>query len=306
MTHAGPCRYLYRRMEEIVVAPGERAIKLENLLKKKFPIGYVRKLFRKNGIRLNGQPAKPDDAIRAGDRIKLYIPFESQPSTPIKISPRRAIAILYEDESLLAINKPAGLAVNEGKTVSKLESLAGIIERKYQETQFRPELAHRLDKDTSGLILFAKNEKALAELEIQFESGKIDKEYISLVVGRLPNNQGKIDSPLPGRDGNLVRAMTRYRVVKRFPETTLVRVNIETGRLHQIRLHFAKLGYPVVMDDQHGDFNFNKRFRKAYRLKRQFLHAAELAVDFAGKRHHWTAPLAEDLAQTLKLIEDDG
>jgi 23S rRNA pseudouridine955/2504/2580 synthase len=293
-------------MEEIVVPAGEAAKKLENFLKKTFPIGYVRKLFRKNGIRLNGQRAKPDDAIRAGDRIELYIPFESQPSTPTEISPRRTIAILYEDESLLVINKPAGLAVHEGKTVSKLESLAGFIERKYQEQKFRPKLAHRLDKDTSGLLVLAKNETALAELESQFESGKVDKEYLCLAVGRLPNNQGKIDSQLPGRDGNLVRAVTRYRVVKRFSETTLVGVNIETGRLHQIRLHFAKLGYPVVMDDQHGDFDFNKRFRKTYGLKRQFLHAAKLAIDFAGKRHNWTAPLPEDLAQTLKLIEDRG
>ena len=293
-------------MLEIVVPAGEGAKKLENFLKKKFPIGYVRKLFRKNGIRLNGQRAKPDNALRAGDRIQLYIPFELQASKPAHSSSHRPVEIIHEDESLLVVDKPAGLAVTEGKTVSKLESLAGFIERKYQERKVRPKLAHRLDKDTSGLIVFAKNESALAELESQFENGNVAKEYLCLVVGRVPNIEGKIDFPLPGRDGNLVRALTRYRIVKRFSETTLVRVNIETGRLHQIRLHFAKLGYPVVLDDQHGDFNFNKRFRKAYGLKRQFLHAAKLAVDFNGKRHHWTAPLAEDLEKTLELIEDSG
>ena len=292
-------------MQEIVAPAGEAAKKLANFLKKKFPIGYVRKLFRKNGIRRNGQRAKPDDALRAGDRIQLYIPFESQASKPTHGSAQRAIKIVFEDEWLLVIDKPAGLAVHEGKTVSKLESLAGFIEGKYKQQKYRPKLAHRLDKDTSGLILLAKSEKALAELESQFESGRIDKEYLCLVVGRLPNIEGKIDFPLPGRDGNLVRAMTRYRVVKRFSETTFVRVNIETGRLHQIRRHFAKFGYPVVMDEQHGDFNLNKRFRKKYGLKRQFLHAAKLAVNFAGKRQNWTAPLTEDLAQTLKLIEDN-
>ncbi len=293
-------------MEEIVVPASEAAKKLENFLKKKFPIGYVRKLFRKNGIRLNGRRAKPDDDLRVGDRIQLYIPFESQASMPTQSSSLRAIDIIYEDESLLVVDKPAGLAVNEGKTVSKAESLAGFIERKYQEQKFRPKLAHRLDKDTSGLLVLAKNESALAELASQFESGRIDKEYLCLVVGRLPIIAGKIDFLLPGREGNLVRAMTRYRIVKRFSETTLVRVILETGRLHQIRLHFAKLGYPVVMDEQHGDFIFNKRFRKLYGLKRQFLHAANLAINFAGKRHCWTASLAEDLAQTLKLIEDNG
>jgi 23S rRNA pseudouridine955/2504/2580 synthase len=292
-------------MLEIVVPAGEGAKKLENFLKKKFPIGYVRKLFRKNGIRLNGQRAKPDNALRAGDRIQLYIPFELHASKPAHSSSQRPIEIIHEDESLLVVDKPAGLAVTEGKTVSKLESLAGFIERKYQERKVRPKLAHRLDKDTSGLIVFAKNESALAELESQFENGNVAKEYLCLVVGHVPNIEGKIDFPLPGRDGHLVRAVTRYRIVKRFSETTFMRVNIETGRLHQIRLHFAKLGYPVVLDDQHGDFNFNKRFRKEYGLKRQFLHAAKLAIDFNGKRQNWTAPLAEDLARLLKIMEGD-
>lgn len=292
-------------MQEIVVPTGEGAKKLENFLKKKFRIGYVRKLFRKNGVRLNGQRAKPDNTLRAGDRIQLYIPFESQASTPAHSSSQRPIEIIHEDESLLVVDKPAGLAVNEGKTVRKFESLSGFIERKYREQKFRPRLAHRLDKDTSGLIVFAKIESALAELESQFENGYVAKEYLCLVVGRVPNIEGKIDFPLPGRDGHLVRAVTRYRIVKRFSETTLMRVNIETGRLHQIRLHFAKLGYPVVLDDQHGDFNFNKRFRKQYGLKRQFLHAAKLAVNFAGKSHHWAAPLAEDLKRLLRLLESD-
>lgn len=291
-------------MREIIVGPAEAAKKLENFLKKEFPIGYVRKLFRKNGVRMNGKRAKPNDPIGANDRVQLFIPFEAQKSQPAKPSSLPAIEMIYEDETLLVINKPAGVAVHEGKTVSRPNTLAGWVERTYTDKSLRPRLVHRLDRDTSGLLLLAKNEKALAELERQFETGKVVKEYLCLVAGRLPNNEGKIDFPLPGRDGNPVRALTRYRVVKRFAETTLVRVNIETGRLHQIRLHFARLGYPIVMDDQHGDFAFNKRFRKDFGLKRQFLHAEKLAINFDGKRHHWTAPLAEDLAQTLKLIED--
>jgi 23S rRNA pseudouridine955/2504/2580 synthase len=293
-------------MQEIVVTPGEGAKKLANFLKKKYPIGYVRKLFRKNGIRLNGQRAKTDDAVHAGDRIQLFIPFEA---TAAKIIPSRslnAVTIIYEDESLLVLDKPAGFAVHEGRSVRRSESVAGFIEKKYRDAKFIPKLAHRLDMDTSGLLVLAKSEKALAELEEQFESGKVAKEYLCLVVGRVPNNEGKIDLPLPGRDGDLVRAVTHYRVVKRFAETTLLRVNLETGRLHQIRLHFAKLGYPVVMDDQHGDFSLNKRFRKEFGLKRQFLHAAKLAIDFDGKHYSWTAPLPKDLAKSLTLIEDSG
>jgi 23S rRNA pseudouridine955/2504/2580 synthase len=121
----------------------------------------------------------------------------------------------------------------------------------------------------------------------------------------LPNEEGKIDLSLPGREGSPVRALTRYRVVKRFSETTLVRVTIETGRLHQIRLHFAQLGYPVVLDDQHGDFGFNKRFRKKFGLKRQFLHAEKLKISIAGKEREWTALLAQDLRKVLELLSND-
>ena len=124
---------------------------------------------------------------------------------------------------------------------------------------------HRLDKDTSGVLLIAKDESTAAELEAIFAEDKdAEKEYLCLVAGRLQDNQGRIDFALPGREGAPVRALTRFKVLERFSQTTLVRVNIETGRMHQIRLHFAELGYPVVLDDQHGDFNFNKQFRKKY------------------------------------------
>ena len=121
-------------------------------------------------------------------------------------------------------------------------------------------------------------------------------------MGRLAANQGKIDTPLPGREGNPVRALTRYWVVKRYSEVTLVRVAIETGRMHQIRLHFAQLGHPVVMDDQHGDFAFNKQFRRDYGLKRQFLHAEKLRLTFAGTVCQWQAKLPRDLQRTLDLL----
>ena len=289
-------------MREIALPDNETVKKLENFLKKQFPIGYVRKLFRKNSVRLNGRRAKPEDLVRAGDRIQLYIDFEKPAET---FKPRPALTkldIIYEDNALLVLNKPAGIAVHEGKTVSKKESVLGILETQYRDRGIKPQLVHRLDKDTSGLLLVAKNPESAKELESCFETGAVEKEYLCLLVGRLPNNEGKIDFPLPGRGGNPVRALTRYRVVKKFSEVTLVRAAIETGRLHQIRLHFAKLGYPVVMDDQHGDFGFNKRFRKAYGLKRQFLHAEILKIKTKGKLLEWTVPLATDLGEILRLL----
>ena len=289
-------------MREIALPDNETVKKLENFLKKQFPIGYVRKLFRKNSVRLNGRRAKPEDLVRAGDRIQLYIDFEKPAET---FKPRPALTkldIIYEDNALLVLNKRAGIAVHEGKTVSKKESVLGILAAQYRDRGIKPQLVHRLDKDTSGLLLVAKNPESAKELESCFETGAVEKEYLCLLVGRLPNNECKIDFPLPGRGSNPVRALTRYRVVKKFSEVTLVRAAIETGRLHQIRLHFAKLGYPIVMDDQHGDFGFNKRFRKAYGLKRQFLHAEILKIKTKGKLLEWTVPLATDLGEILRLL----
>lgn len=288
--------------EEIVLAADEAPKKLENFLKKRFPIGYVRKLFRKNSVRLNGKHPKPDDAVRGGDRILLYIPFETGAAPPRLGKAIARIEVIFEDDALLVVDKPAGIAVHEGKTVAKRDSVLGILESRYRAKGTSPKLVHRLDKDTSGLLLAAKTETLAQELESRFESGSIRKEYICLLFGRLPENEGVIDSPLPGREGNEVPALTRFKVERRFSDTTLGRVRIETGRMHQIRLHFAKLGYPVVMDDQHGDFAFNKRFRKQYGLKRQFLHAASLTLDYRGKKRTWTAPLPEDLQRTLELL----
>jgi 23S rRNA pseudouridine955/2504/2580 synthase len=295
---------LYDVHQEIILPSGESPKTLENFLKKRFPIGYVRKLLRKNGVRVNGLRAKADDLIEPGDRLQLYIPFEKAPKRSAGTNRfRPQVETIFEDERLLVINKPAGIAVHEGRDILKRDTVIGILETRYQSQGITPRLVHRLDKDTSGVLVVAKNEKVAEELETYFETEKGDKEYLCLVAGRIQEKEGKIDSPLPGRKGKPVRALTRFRIERRFPETTLLRVWIATGRMHQIRLHFATLGYPIVMDDQHGDFGFNKRFRKLYGLKRQFLHAHRLGLEYGGKKHVWTAPLPVDLQQTLDALK---
>jgi RluA family pseudouridine synthase len=290
-------------MQEIMLPADETAKKLGNYLKKRFPIGYVRKLFRKNGIRLNGKRADPDDVIRQGDRLQIFIPFEKQTEgAERQTSSQFGLPVLFEDEELLVINKPPGIAVHEAKGIPKHLTVLGILENQYRSKGIRPRLIHRLDKDTSGALLVSKTEKSVKELENLFAEREVEKEYLCLVAGLLPQSDGKIDFALPGRQGKAVRALTRFRVVKRFSETTLVRVHIDTGRMHQIRLHFAKLGYPVVMDEQHGDFGFNKRFRKTIGLKRQFLHASRITLDYRGKKQTWAAPLPRDLDETLKRL----
>lgn len=289
--------------QEISITAEESPKKLENFLKKRFPVGYVRKLFRKKGVRLNGRPSKPDDPVRPGDRVELYIPFEQSPKSRGQRPPVDAhLEIIFEDDEIIVINKPAGIAVHEGKEVLKRNSLLGILEARCRPWGITPRLVHRLDRDTSGLLVVAKNDAVTKQFEDLFASGKVEKEYVCLLVGRVQQNQGTINFPLPGRAVQPVRALTHFKVVRRFSETTLVQANIATGRMHQIRRHFAQYGHPVVMDDQYGDFSFNKRLRKQCRLRRQFLHASTLALPYRGKKYSWTAPLPADLESTLEML----
>ena len=286
--------------QEVVIPADEPPKRLENFLKKRFNIGYVRKLFRKNGVRLNGKRATPEDIARPGDRVQLYIPYEkSKPGA----RPAGGLDIVFEDDDILVLNKSAGVAVHEGKGILKRDTVLGQLEATYRARGIAPRLVHRIDKDTSGLLVAAKNDETAERLERLFETGDVEKEYIALVAGRLPAKRDTIDSPLPGREGGQVTAVTHYKVEREFPGTALARVRIDTGRMHQIRLHFAAIRHPVVMDDEHGDFAFNKEFRKKFGLKRQFLHAAMIAFDYRGKMRKWTAELPEDLARTLERLE---
>jgi len=303
LTKLARCRYLYDVHQEIIFPSNESPKTLENFLKKRFPIGYVRKLLRKNGVRVNGRRAKADDLIEPDDRLQLYIPYEKTPTPRAGTNQRLRFETIFEDEQLLVINKPAGIAVHEARGILKRDTVVGILESRYRSQGITPRLVHRLDKDTSGVLVIAKNEKIAEALESCFERAKGDKEYLCLVAGRIQEKEGKIDSPLPGREGKPVHALTRFRIDRRFPETTLLRVWITTGRMHQIRLHLANLGHPVVMDDRHGDFRFNKRFRQLYGLKRQFLHANRLGLEYGGQKHVWTAPLPADLQRTLDALK---
>lgn len=288
---------------EIIVPETEEPKTLENFLKKRFPIGYVRKLFRKNAVRLNGARSGPKKMAGSGDKILLFIPFEKQPSSKLSSLSQKGFKILFEDDGLLVIDKQAGIAIHEAKGILKRQTILGMLGPIYRPQGIEPMLVHRIDKETSGLLLVAKKKEVAKELETKFEEGKVEKEYLALVVGRLFSKRDRIDFPLPGRDGTLVPALTFYKVEKDFPGVSLVRVTTKTGRTHQIRLHFAKLGHPLVMDEQHGDFAFNKQFRKEYGLKRQFLHASSIALDYRGRKRQWTAPLPEDLRNALRGLE---
>lgn len=291
-------------MRNLTITEKEAQLTLATFLQRKFPSGFVRKVFDKKGVRVNGERGRPETVLKKGDILTFYIPLldaAERLKTPSKVD----LDILFEDRDLLVINKKAGIAVHEGKDISFQQSLIGQLQTYYKDKGVTPYLVHRLDKDTSGCLVVAKNEETAKEFEHLFEKSSLQKEYLALVKGVVKDKKGKIDIPLPGREATLVSALTFFKVEKIFEEAelSLLRVQIETGRMHQIRIHLSKISHPVVMDNQYGDFAFNKNFRKAYGLKRQFLHAEKLTFQYKGKLRSFTAPLPGDLKKTLQEME---
>jgi 23S rRNA pseudouridine955/2504/2580 synthase len=228
-------------------------------------------------------------------------------------APAREFPVLLEDEHLLAIAKPAGVAVHGGSGVS-----SGVIEqlrRSRPQARFL-ELVHRLDKETSGVLLLAKKRSALTALQDQFRSRNTGKSYVAAVFGAWPDKLKVIDLPLhkgldaagerhvrvvtpENEDGR--RSITLVRVAQRCAEFTLLDVTIKTGRTHQIRVHLAHSGHPIVGDPKYGDFARNKAFARERHFDRMFLHARQLTFDHpgSGERITLVAPLPTECATLL-------
>ena len=266
----------------------------------------AQKLIADGHIMVNGHAAKPSLKLNPGDRVEVVIP----PTPPSPLSPEAMpLTILYEDDDLLVLDKPAGLAVHPapghpGHTLlnavlSHFPHLAELSD------SLRPGVVHRLDKDTSGVMLVAKNKAAQADLINQFKSRSITKAYLALVKGRLTPERGLIEAAI-GRDPRHRKRMavvtggrearTEYQVIKYLGDCTLLEVVPETGRTHQIRVHLAAIGYPVVGDAVYGV--------KSTHLSRQFLHASRLGFKLpsTGEYVELKSELTPDLKQALKDI----
>jgi 23S rRNA pseudouridine955/2504/2580 synthase len=249
--------------------------------------------------------------VREGDVVRVPpIRIAEKPvSAP---APARDFAVAYEDDALIVLDKPAGVAVHGGSGVS-----FGVIE---QLRRARPqakllELAHRLDRETSGLLIVAKKRSALTRLHDMFRDGKIAKRYLALVKARWMNPTQHVKLPLArylteagerrvavSREGK--EAHSIVRLVARWRNFSLVEVELKTGRTHQIRVHLAHLGFPLAGDDKYGDFALNKDLQKAG-LKRMFLHAAKLklAHPLTGEPLELEAPMPPDLRDFLKRLD---
>jgi len=267
---------------------------------------YIQKLISDGHITVNDRTAKAGLKLNIGDRLTVIIPS----AAPSPLSPEAIpLNIIYEDDDLLVIDKPAGLAIHPAPghpshtlvnaVLSYLPTLPDT------DDSLRPGIVHRLDKDTSGVMLVAKNRQAQANLIDQFKTHSVVKAYLVLVKGHLTPESGVIEAPI-GRDPRNRKRMavatkgrearTQYNVVKYIGNYTLLEVKPETGRTHQIRVHLSAIGYPVVGDAVYG--------AKSDYLSRQFLHASRLGFHLpsTGEYIEFSSELPPDLEQALENI----
>ena len=302
--------------------------RLDNLLLRVLrgvPHSHVYRVIRSGEVRVNGGRASAQTRVAAGDQVRLP-PMRVADRAHVPAAPAREFPMLFEDAHLLAIDKPSGVAVHGGSGVS-----SGVIE---QLRQARPqarflELVHRLDRETSGVLLVACRRSALTALQEQFRqrggTKAVGKTYTALVVGDWPASLSRIDTPLhkyltaegerrvrttTGDDPQAMHAVTLVRVVRRLGDFTLLDVTIKTGRTHQIRVHLADAGHPIVGDDKYGDFALNRRVARAevagVRMERSFLHARRLCVTHpaTGEAMDLRSALPPDCSRFLQALDN--
>ena len=279
----------------------------------------LQRLIENEDVLVNGKASKPSYKLRENDEIDVEL---ISPPADVFAPENIPIEIVYEDNTLVVVNKPAGLVVHPAAGTPS-GTLANALAYHFQQlpdggTGVRPGLVHRLDRDTSGLLVVAKTEAALENLSDQFRDRTVFKSYVALVHGRVTSNSGKIDQPLARDLSNRTRmavvrggrnALTLYRVRRSFDRFTLLDVELKTGRTHQIRVHLAWMKHPVVGDETYGGGRDNTiqdaRLRARVRsLNRQFLHAEKLGFTHPKTNEFvkFEAPLPAALEALLEIL----
>ncbi|MBE3126796.1 MAG: RluA family pseudouridine synthase [Candidatus Atribacteria bacterium] len=302
--------------EKSLIFTGEEKIRIDLYLTQKEICpsrSQIRNLIVQGQIRVNSTPVKPSYILKNGDRINIALPEQKELQIKAEAIP---LDIVYEDEYLVVVNKPADMIVHpagkicSGTLVNALlyhcqDSLSGI------GGVIRPGIVHRLDKDTSGLIVSAKNDFAHLDLSRQIKDHQVTKKYLALVHGNMKDDSGIIDAPI-GRslknrkkmavtEGKSREAITQFQVLKRFSGYTLVEAVLRTGRTHQLRVHLAFIGYPIVGDQLYG------QRKQGLNINRQALHSHILGfVHPSSKKYmEFSAPLPQDMQELIDCLERD-
>lgn len=308
-----------QRTESFSIEQSRLRERLDAFLRARFPEvsrGTFQRLIEEGNVRVNGRQVKPTHTPRAGELVSIVWPEARPAEAQAEEIP---LNILFEDKDLLVLNKAPGIVVhpaagNETGTLvnallhhcrGELSGIGGVA---------RPGIVHRLDKDTSGCLVVAKNDAAHMKLAEQFASREVTKIYDAILCGELPSAQGEMRGSIARHITQRKRmavvkggreAWTSYEVVERFAGATLVSANLHTGRTHQIRVHFQHLGFPLVGDDTYGK-RHNVRLRELtnYIAPRQMLHARKLAFihPCTAKEMKFEAPWPEDFAAAVKAL----
>ena len=322
-------------MREFIINESENGLSLEKYIYKVLPIApmsFIQKLFRKKDVKVNGHHQDKKYRLTTDDKVAIYINDEQfdEFQKEKALIPNLKIKdwIIYEDKNVLFINKPRGFLVQ--KSSPRDETLdTRVIEYLMATNQYDPEKekgfvpgpAHRLDRNTSGIVVFGKNHTALTMLFELFKSHDlINKHYLALVVGNVEKDKDIITAPLKkdeknnkvivAKDGKT--AQTVYKVIKRFNGYTLLDITLLTGRTHQIRVHMSYINHPVVGDSKYGNFEINKEFKEKYHFANQFLHAYKIGFGELNyplnnlSKKEFTAEPNEEIANILTLLENDS
>jgi len=270
---------------------------------------YFKKLIEDEMVMVDGKPRKANYKLKTGDKIIVTLPDPVE----LEVKPEDIdINIVYEDDELLVVNKPQGMVVHPAHGNYSGTLVNGLLNRCHGLSGIngviRPGIVHRIDKDTSGIIVVAKTNEAHIALSQQLKEHSIDRKYIALLEGRLKEESGTVDAPI-GRDPvnrkkmavvskNGKHAVTHYKVLELFDSNTLIEARLETGRTHQIRVHMAYIGHPVVGDPVYG---YKKQ---RFKLNGQLLHAAFLGFVHPKTQEYmaFTAPLPEHFNKVLDIL----
>jgi len=283
---------------------------------KNVPKSHIYRILRKGEVRVNKGRVKPVYKLQTGDTVRIPpVQLESKENTVIPNKSaslqQLAEAILYEDKQLLVLNKPSGMAVHGGSGIrfGVIEGLRAL----YPKAPYL-ELVHRLDRDTSGCLLIAKKPSILKQLHQALRDNRVGKFYLALIKGKWETHLARINAPLRKntlKSGERVvrvdptgkPALSRFRLQQAFTQSCLVQVKLETGRTHQIRVHAAHTGHPIVGDSKYGDEAFNQYMRDEG-VKRLFLHAETLKIPSLGEQpaQYFQAPLPEELQKVLNKL----
>ena len=315
-----PGAALRNAVEIVQVGSAEEGQRIDNFLMRRakgVPRSHLYRLLRRGQVRVNKGRVKPSYKLRRGDLVRippLRVAESTAPTRPPQAPLRRLeAAVLYEDERLIALNKPSGMAVHGGSGLSW-----GLVEamRVLRPKATELELVHRLDRETSGCLLLSKRRSALRDLHRLIRDNAMDKRYLALLVGHLPQPNVRVDAPLRKnllRSGERMvcvdreagkQACTLFHRIRQLGDFTLVEVQLITGRTHQIRAHAAYLGAPVAGDEKYGDAEANRRLRGS-ELKRLFLHARALTFQpqYRDRPLRIEAPLPSELEDLIATLE---